>query len=587
MTNNVNALEWIRWATEVCLPERVVWIDGEGLDDLRDEALKSGELIALNSQMMPGCYLHRSALNDVARSEDKTFICTKNEIDAGPTNNWADPDEMRKKLTELFAGSMQGKTMYIIPFCMGPIGSPFSKIGVEITDSIYVVLNMHIMTRISPDVIKLLDKTENFVKCLHSTKDLSLENRYIAHFPEDNAIWSINSGYGGNALLGKKCMALRIASYQAKQEGWLAEHMLIIGIENPAGQVRYVCAAFPSACGKTNLAMLIPPAAYREAGWKIWCVGDDIAWLRIGPDGGLWAINPENGYFGVVPGTNAKTNPNALSTIARDTIFTNVVQNLDDNTVWWEGLNDNPPQNAINWKGEPWNGKTAAEPGAHPNSRFTTPAKNCPCLSDQAENPNGVPISAIIFGGRRAKTAPLVYQSRDWAHGVFVGSTLASETTAAQTGAVGVVRFDSMAMKPFCGYNMGDYLAHWLDIGEKLGSHAPKIFNVNWFRTDDSGKFLWPGFGENMRVLEWILSRCENTASALDSPIGHIPALADINTTDLNLPPAQLTELLTIDPATWQTETTKIQEYYHSLGDRLPKKLQAELDNLIKRLHQN
>ncbi|MCL2397375.1 MAG: phosphoenolpyruvate carboxykinase (GTP) [Defluviitaleaceae bacterium] len=586
MTENQKVKKWVDWAVDLCKPNKVMWIDGDTkvLDELRNAAIKSGELIKLNQELLPGCYLHRSAINDVARSEDKTFVCTTKEEDAGPNNNWRPPKDMYTRLEGLFDGCMSGRTMYVIPFCMGPVGSPFAKLGVEITDSIYVVLNMDIMTRISPDVVKMLDSANDFVKCLHSTADLNEDNRLICHFPEDNGIWSINSGYGGNALLGKKCFALRIASYQAKQEGWLAEHMLIIGIENPKGEVHYICAAFPSACGKTNLAMLIPPEIYRKKGYKVWCVGDDIAWLRIGPDGRLWAINPENGYFGVVPGTNRQTNPNALATIATDTIYTNVVHNLDSNTVWWEGLDSNPPENAVDWRGEVWNGKTAAAKGAHPNSRFTTPARNCPCLSPEFENPMGVPISAIIFGGRRAKTAPLVYQARDFAHGVFVGSVLASETTAAQTGAVGVVRYDSMAMKPFCGYNMGDYFGHWLEIGKKLGDKAPAVFNVNWFRTDENGRFMWPGFGENMRVLEWILARCNDEINAIDTSIGYMPRPEDINTDGLGnkMPPMQ--ELLRIDKELWQTEIKSIKEYYQTFGDHLPRQLWTELENLEGRL---
>jgi len=584
MTNNTKITDWVSWAKDLCKPDKVVWINGEGLDVLREAALKSGELIQLNQKELPGCYLHRSALNDVARSEDKTFICTTHKEDAGPNNNWHAPGNMYNKLTPLFDGSMKGRTMYVIPFCMGPVGSPFSKLGVEITDSIYVVLNMNIMTRVSNDVIKMLDESDDFVKCLHCTATLNIDDRYICHFPEDNTIWSVNSGYGGNALLGKKCFALRIASYQAKQEGWLAEHMIILGIENPKGEIKYICAAFPSACGKTNLAMLIPPELYKKRGYKIWCVGDDIAWLRIGKDGRLWAINPENGYFGVVPGTNKHTNPNALKCISTDTIYTNVAYNQENGTVWWEGLDNNPPEKGINWKGEPWNGKTSKEKGAHPNSRFTAPAKNCPILSPKFENPHGVPISAIIFGGRRAKTAPLVYQARDFNHGVFVGSVLASETTAAQMGAVGVVRIDSMAMKPFCGYNMGDYFGHWLDIGTKLGDKAPAIFNVNWFRTGANGAFMWPGYGENLRVLEWILARSANEVTARDTAIGYMPHQEDINIEGLSLSQDNLADLLHIDIDLWKAEAEAIRGYYKSFGDRMPKAMWDELSNLENRL---
>ena len=586
MTSNPKVNKWVDWAVDLCQPEKVVWIDGEGLDALKEQALANGELIRLNQELLPGCYLHRSAINDVARSEDKTFICTEKEEDAGPNNNWKNPAEMRGRLEGLFANSMRGRTMYVIPYCMGPVDSPFSKLGVEITDSIYVVLNMNIMTRISKDVVKKLDTTDDFVKCLHSTATLNEDDRLIVHFPEDNSIWSINSGYGGNALLGKKCFALRIASYQAKQEGWLAEHMLIIGIENPKGEVHYICAAFPSACGKTNLAMLIPPEVYQKKGYKVWCVGDDIAWLRIGKDGRLWAINPENGFFGVVPGTNSLTNPNALATISKDTIYTNVAYNEDDGTVWWEGLDAAPPENGINWKGEKWNGKTAdkSDKGAHPNSRFTAKAINCPCISPEFENPAGVPISAIVFGGRRAKTAPLVYQARDFDHGVFVGSVLASETTAAQTGAVGVVRFDSMAMKPFCGYNMGDYFSHWLEMGKKLGDKAPKIFNVNWFKTDDEGNFIWPGFGENLRVLEWILARSNDEGWAVGTEIGLMPRAADLNLEGLSFEEGQMDELLNVDKDLWRNEVENIRKYYEAFGGHLPKALWEQLGVLEKKL---
>ena len=469
LTNNKNVLNWVDEMVALCKPDQVVWIDGsdEQLDALKAEAISTGEMKALNEEKLPGCLLHRTKENDVARVESRTFICSRKEEDAGPTNNWCDPKEMYAKLTPMYDGVMKGRTMYVIPYSMGPIGSPLAKVGVELTDSIYVVLNMDIMTRMGKAAFENLGETSNdFVRGLHSKADIDPENRYIVHFPEDNTIWSINSGYGGNVLLGKKCFALRIASYQGKNEGWMAEHMLILGIENPQGEVKYITAAFPSACGKTNLAMLIPPEVYKKAGYKVWTVGDDIAWLKPGPDGRLYAINPENGFFGVAPGTNAKSNFNALESTKKNTIFTNVVNNLDDNTVWWEGLDKNPPENAIDWLGNEWNGKTSDKKGAHPNSRFTAPAENCPCISSEFNNPAGVPISAMVFGGRRAKTAPLVYQSFDWEHGVFVGSTMASETTAAATGAVGVVRRDPMAMLPFCGYHMGDYFQHWLDMGK-------------------------------------------------------------------------------------------------------------------------
>lgn len=587
MTNNKNVLNWIEEMKALVKPDKVVWIDGseEQLKELRDLSISIGEMEELNEEKLPGCLLHRTAVNDVARVEGRTYICSRNKEDAGPTNNWEDPQVMYEKLKKLYDGCMQGRTMYVIPYCMGPIGSPFSKVGVELTDSTYVVLNMDIMTRMGQAAFDQLgDESNDFVRGLHSKAKLEEENRYIVHFPEDNAIWSINSGYGGNVLLGKKCFALRIASYQAKMEGWMAEHMLILGLENPQGEIKYVCAAFPSACGKTNLAMLIPPKKFLEAGYKVWTVGDDIAWLRIGPDGCLWAINPENGFFGVAPGTNVKSNPNALESTRKNTIFTNVVHNLDDNTVWWEGLDKNPPKNAVDWMGNKWD-CTDGSKGAHPNSRFTAPAVNCPCISSEFANPQGVPVSAIIFGGRRAKTAPLVYQSRDWQHGVFVGSTMASETTAAAAGAVGVVRRDPMAMLPFCGYHMGDYFAHWLEMGKKLGDKAPKIFNVNWFRTDDEGHFIWPGFGDNMRVLNWIVDRCEGKADAVETPIGYEPKPEDIDTEGLDIDLDTLKGLLNVDKDLWKEEAKGIHEFYAKFGDKLPKELEAELANLEANLN--
>ncbi len=587
MTNNKNVLNWIEEMKALVKPDKVVWIDGseEQLKELRDLSISIGEMEELNEEKLPGCLLHRTAVNDVARVEGRTYICSRNKEDAGPTNNWEDPQVMYEKLKKLYDGCMQGRTMYVIPYCMGPIGSPFSKVGVELTDSTYVVLNMDIMTRMGQAAFDQLgDESNDFVRGLHSKAKLEEENRYIVHFPEDNAIWSINSGYGGNVLLGKKCFALRIASYQAKMEGWMAEHMLILGLENPQGEIKYVCAAFPSACGKTNLAMLIPPKKFLEAGYKVWTVGDDIAWLRIGPDGRLWAINPENGFFGVAPGTNVKSNPNALESTRKNTIFTNVVHNLDDNTVWWEGLDKNPPKNAVDWMGNKWD-CTDGSKGAHPNSRFTAPAVNCPCISSEFANPQGVPVSAIIFGGRRAKTAPLVYQSRDWQHGVFVGSTMASETTAAAAGAVGVVRRDPMAMLPFCGYHMGDYFAHWLEMGKKLGDKAPKIFNVNWFRTDEEGHFIWPGFGDNMRVLNWIVDRCEGKADAVETPIGYEPKPEDIDTEGLDIDLDTLKGLLNVDKDLWKEEAKGIHEFYAKFGDKLPKELEAELANLEANLN--
>ena len=583
-------LSWIDEMTELMKPSEIVWIDGseEQLEQLRKQACQSGELIKLNEEKLPGCYLHRTKPNDVARVEARTFICANSKEEAGPTNNWMEPSEAYKMLYDIARGRYAGRTMYIIPYSMGPIGSEFSKVGIELTDSIYVVLNMAIMTRMGKAVLDAFGNESNdWVRGLHATCDIDEEKRYICQFPQDNTIISVNSAYGGNVLLGKKCFALRIASYQGWKEGWMAEHMLILGLENPQGEIKYVCAAFPSACGKTNLAMLIPPEVYKSKGYKVWCVGDDISWLRIGPDGRLWAINPENGFFGVAPGTNAKSNPNALASTRKNTIFTNVAQNLDDNTVWWEGLDKNPPVNAVEWKGAHVNGPEFTAQGnklAHPNSRFTAPAKNCPCVSSEFDSTTGVPISAIVFGGRRAKTAPLVYQSRDWNHGVFVGSTMASETTAAATGAVGVVRRDPMAMIPFCGYNMAYYWQHWIDMGEKLGDKAPKIFHVNWFRTDDEGNFVWPGFGDNLRVLDWIIKRCEGKVGAKETAIGYVPEVDDINLDGLDFTKEDLAGVLNVDTDLWKAEIPGIKEFYAKFGDKLPEKLQAELDTLEAKL---
>ena len=582
MTNNKTLLAWIDEMKALVNPDHVVWIDGseEQLDQLRAQAVSTGEMIKLNEEKLPGCYLHRTAVNDVARVEHRTFICSRKEEDAGPTNNWMDPKKAYDMLYDIAKGSYAGRTMYVIPYSMGPVGSPLAKIGIELTDSIYVVLNMAIMTRVGKAVLDVLGDSNDWVRGLHCKCDIDEEKRYICHFPEDNTIISVNSGYGGNVLLGKKCFALRIASYQGKNEGWMAEHMLILGLENPEGEVKYIAAAFPSACGKTNLAMLIPPEVFRKKGYKVWTVGDDIAWMRIGEDGRLWAINPENGFFGVAPGTNEKSNPNALASTRKGTIFTNVVLNEDDNTVWWEGLDKNPPTHAKNWKGEDWNGATSTEKGAHPNSRFTAPAKNCPCISDQFESRQGVPISAIVFGGRRAKTAPLVYQSKSWENGVFVGSIMASETTAAATGAVGVVRRDPMAMLPFCGYHMGDYFAHWLEMGQKLGDKAPKIFNVNWFRLDDEGNFIWPGFGDNMRVLNWILDGCEGKADAVETPIGYVPKAEDIDLEGLDFDIETLKSILEVDKDLWTKEAEGIEEFYAKFGDKLPAELRNQLNTL-------
>ncbi len=585
MTANLTVKEWVQKCTSLCRPDRVVWVDGseEQAKAIRQEALSTGELIELNQEKLPGCYLHRSDPDDVARVEHRTFICCEKEEDAGPTNNWLDPKETYETLEKLYDGCMAGRTMYVIPFLMGPYGSPSLKIGVEITDSIYVTLSMLIMTRVGERVWEELGDSNDWVRCLHSKAQLDPENRYICHFPQDNTILSINSGYGGNALMGKKCFALRIASCLARDEGWLAEHMLILGIQPPGGDVKYVAAAFPSACGKTNLAMIIPPEIFQQKGYKTWCVGDDIAWMHIGKDGRLYAINAEKGFFGVAPGTNAKSNYNAMATTQKNTIFTNVALNLDDNTVWWEGMNKTPPEHALDWKGNPWTAESG-RPGAHPNSRFTAPSENCPMISPKFDDPEGVPISAIIFGGRRAKTAPLVYQSRDWKSGVFVGSIMGSETTAAATGKVGVVRRDPMAMLPFCGYNMGDYFGHWLEMGERLGDKAPKVFNVNWFRTDENGKFIWPGFGENMRVLEWILARCEGEGGANETPIGFEPRPEDINIEGLDLDVETVRQLLGVDPGLWKEEVKDIRAFYEKFGEKLPKELWQELAQLEERL---
>ncbi len=590
MTNNKTVLSWIDEMKALVNPDQVVWIDGseEQLEALRKEACETGELIKLNQEKLPGCYYHRTAVNDVARVEDRTLICSRKEEDAGPTNHWKDPKEAYKMLYDIARGSYKGRTMYVIPYSMGPIGSPLAKIGVELTDSIYVVLNMAIMTRVNKKVFDVLGDSNDWVRGLHCKCNVDPENRWICQFPEDNTIISVNSAYGGNVLLGKKCFALRIASYQAKNEGWMAEHMLILGVENPKGEVKYVCAAFPSACGKTNLAMMIPPEGYRAKGYKVWTVGDDIAWMRPGEDGRLYAINPENGFFGVAPGTNMKSNPNALISTKKGTIFTNVARNLDDNTVWWESLDKNPPVNAEEWKGAHVNGPEYIAEGnklAHPNSRFTAPTANCPCLSSEFENPKGVPVSAIIFGGRRPDTVPLVYQSRSWNNGVFIGSITGSETTAAAAGAVGVVRRDPMAMLPFCGYNMGDYFKHWIEMGEILGDKAPKIFNVNWFRVDEEGHFIWPGFGDNLRVLEWMLKRCDGEVDAVETAIGYVPKAEDINLEGLDdFSIETLKGILEVDNAKWAKEAEGIEEFYKKFGDKLPAELRAELEGLKARV---
>jgi len=573
-----------RWVDEIARltkPDAVHWCDGSDEENkkLIAQMERDGTLIPLNAQTHPDCWLHRSHPSDVARVEHLTFVCTTSKDDAGPNNHWMDPAEAHAKVDALFDGAMRGRTMYVIPYCMGPIDSPIARCGVEITDSPYVVANMRIMTRMGARALARIEREgaeaaargarPAFVKGLHSVGELDPEKRFIMHFPEELTIKSIGSGYGGNALLGKKCHALRIASFQARQEGWLAEHMLIVGIQNPEGETHYVAAAFPSACGKTNLAMLIPPQSYREAGWKVWTVGDDICWMTPGADGRLWAINPEAGYFGVAPGTSENTNPNALHTIERNTIFTNVALTAD-NQPWWEGLPGTP---VTDWQGRPYDPKNG--PAAHPNSRFTVSAKQCPSWSEHAEDAKGVPISAIIFGGRRPSLVPLVFEARDWKHGVLVGAAMGSETTAAATGAVGVLRRDSMAMKPFCGYNYADYFAHWLSL-DKAGAKLPKIFHVNWFRKGADGKFLWPGYGDNLRVLEWIIGRCDGTAQAMETPIGYVPRKRDLRVDGLKLGDRAIDTLLDVDPEGWRSEVADIGHYLESFGARMPAKLKAE-----------
>ena len=582
MYKNVYVNEWVEQMAKMTQPDSIVWIDGseEEREQLTKQAVSTGEMMELNSEKLPGCLYHRTAENDVARVEHLTFICTSRKEDAGPTNNWMEKSAAYAKLGTLFAGCMKGRTMYVIPYIMGPAFSEFSKVGIEITDSIYVVLNMRIMTRMGKVAMDMLGDSPNFVKGLHSKGELDPEKRFICHFPEDNAIWSIGSGYGGNVLLGKKCFALRIASWLGRKEGWMAEHMLILGVEDPSGKIQYVSAAFPSACGKTNLAMLIPPEKYREKGYKVWTVGDDIAWLRIGPDGRLWAVNPESGFFGVAPGTSMKSNPNALLTCQMNTIFTNVAL-TPEKTVWWEGMGVPAPAHAIDWKGNEWTPDMGTK-AAHPNSRFTAPANQCPCISKEWENPAGVPITAMIFGGRRAKVAPLVYQSFSWEHGVFVGATMASETTAAATGAVGVVRRDPMAMLPFCGYNMGEYFQHWLEMGKKI-PNPPKIFNVNWFRVDEEGHFIWPGFGDNLRVLLWILARCNNEVDAVESPIGYLPKPEDIDLEGTEITQDVLKGLLSIDKEAW-TQEVEDQKTHLERFEKLPKELWEQYNALAARI---
>ena len=588
MTKNKKVLKFVEDSAALAQPDKIVWIDGSEAqrDALRAEAVASGELIKLNEKLLPDCYLHRTAENDVARVEDRTFICSRKEEDAMPHSivKWMAPDKAYKMVEEIARGKMKGRTMYVIPYSMGVVGSPFSKIGIEVTDSIYVVLNMEIMTRVGTMCLDELGEDGDFVKGFHCKCDVDPEKRYIMHFPEDNTIISVNSAYGGNVLLGKKCFALRIATYLGKNEGWMAEHMLILGCKRPQDkEMKYIAAAFPSACGKTNLAMLIPPKQYLDAGYEIQTVGDDIAWIRVGEDGRLWAANPENGFFGVAPGTNDHSNPNALAATKKGTIFTNVAYNPEDNTVWWEKLTKEAPAHLIDWKGNEWTPETNADgkhPAAHPNSRFTAPATNCPCISPEFNSKKGVPLSAIIFGGRRATTTPLVYQSRDWNHGTFVGTIMSSETTAAATGAVGVLRHDPMAMKPFMGYSVDQYFQHWIDMGKKVpADKQPKIFNVNWFRQDENGDFMWPGFGDNMRVLDWILDRCEGKVDAQETAIGYVPYAKDINIENTDVTPETLDKLLYVDKARWAAEADEIEKYYDdNFGDKLPKEIRENLD---------
>jgi len=576
-TENRLLSEWVADVARLTKPDRVQWCDGseEERQRLFKEAVAAGVLIALNPRKRPGCYLHRSNPNDVARSEDLTFICTRNKDDAGPTNNWMAPDETYRKMRGWFDGSMRGRTMYVIPYIMGPADSPFAKVGVELTDSIYVALNMGYMTRMGNIALEMLGASDDFNRGLHSTLNLDPQRRLICHFPEDNTIWSAGSGYGGNALLSKKCFALRIASWLGKTEGWLAEHMLILGLQNPEGETFYIAAAFPSACGKTNLSMLTPPPAFR--GWRVTTVGDDIAWMRIGPDGRLWAVNPEAGYFGVAPGTSAHSNPNAMKMVEHDTIFTNVAM-TPEGDVWWEGMGIDPPEGLIDWQGKPWR-KDSGKPAAHPNSRFTTPMRNNPALSPQADSPQGVPISAIIFGGRRATTVPLVLESIDWIHGVYLGATMGSETTAAATGKVGVVRRDPMAMLPFCGYNMGNYFAHWLGMQNGL-KNPPKVFMVNWFRKDGEGRFLWPGYGENIRVLKWIVERVNGRSAAERSAVGLMPAEGSLDLTGLENGGESLKEAMAVKPEEWAAELDSQEEFFKKLGASVP----AQMDEQRKAL---
>ena len=591
-THNKKLIEWVKKMARLCEPDNIVWIDGseDQKKIIEQEAVSGNEITPLNPEKLPGCFLHRSQPDDVARTEHLTYICTTRKRAAGPNNNWMRPAVAYKKAKAIFQSAMRGRTMYVIPFSMGPTGSPFSKIGVELTDSRYVVLNMLIMTRVGELVLRQLEKNDVFTRCLHSKAQLDINKRLILHFPEDNTIWSVGSGYGGNVLLGKKCLSLRIASFIARKEKWLAEHMLVMGIEEPNGHIEYIAAAFPSACGKTNLAMLLPPEGLKRKGYRIWTVGDDIAWMRVDSDGALWAINPETGFFGVAPGTNSKTNPSMVEAIKKNTIYTNVLLK-PDKTVWWEGADGEVPENGIDWQGRPWkpgmvdnNGKPVL--GAHPNSRFTAPILNCPSLSFRLEQHHGVPISAIIFGGRRQHLTPLVYESFSWQHGVFVGASMASELTAAQVGKLGQTRRDPMAMLPFCGYNMADYFRHWLEVGSRM-IKAPKIFHVNWFRTDKEGKFLWPGFAENLRVLEWILDRCNNRVDAVKTAVGYLPNLSDIDLTGLGFPSGTLEKLLSIDKNEWREELKGIKIFFKQFKKDLPLQLWQEYEELSARLKAN